>query len=566
MPIILELKNEVIFLDGAEEESALEQVTAQVYEKIVRRNPKHLLVQLKERLALDKVATRCAGFHSHQVGMRGQAPQHAIKQLCASLLLRHLYGWSQRKTAEELGTHLLLRWFVGYGLHEQTLSYSTLRRFEEWVKQNQVRLFFDEILRMVDAEFPQERTKKQYGDTFAMQSRAATMSRTAMMRDAARRLLKYLAAAAPTLAQKLCSDHDSVALFGAEEEACEEWLPVAERKRLEILTAQAAYSLLERFDSLQEMLPQQRDATLQMALHWQGLLSKILHDEFEFSCDETELVNAALRTKPIKGSYRLGSTIDPQATFRNHGKKSQLGYNINIASTDNFVREISAVTGATPDASGIPALIQEQLLHLGVVPPKMLYDQAAGHPKYFAQVHTVSQGQTQLVARLVNSGRKSNRFGPRDFVQGEQGELTCPNGQISTTAFRSGGGDGYNYRFSPHQCCDCPLTQKCRSDKVKADKPRQVFISSYAFLRRDILAYTLTPEFDIEMKERSHVERIIAGLTRYNGARHARSFGVVNADFQAKMSALAFNAKRFVKLLTQNASSGSRNRASPHEP
>jgi len=50
------------------------------------------------------------------------------------------------------------------------------------------------------------------------------------------------------------------------------------------------------------------------------------------------------------------------------------------------------------------------------------------------------------------------------------------------------------------------------------------------------------------MKFRSTIERIIAGLVRYNGARHANGYGVRNADFQVRMAALAFNLKRWAVL------------------
>jgi IS5 family transposase len=62
-------------------------------------------------------------------------------------------------------------------------------------------------------------------------------------------------------------------------------------------------------------------------------------------------------------------------------------------------------------------------------------------------------------------------------------------------------------------------------------------------------AYSLTPEFQADRKRRSRVERFIAGLVRYNGARRARRRGLDQADFQAKMNATAFNLKRWMRLL-----------------
>ena len=40
--------------------------------------------------------------------------------------------------------------------------------------------------------------------------------------------------------------------------------------------------------------------------------------------------------------------VDPEATFRLHNDKCELGYNVSVAATPHFIREIAAATGATP--------------------------------------------------------------------------------------------------------------------------------------------------------------------------------------------------------------------------
>jgi hypothetical protein len=259
-------------------------------------------------------------------------------------------------------------------------------------------------------------------------------------------------------------------------------------------------------------------------------------------------VAARHATDKERGRYVLGSAVDPEATFRKHGEKVSLGYNISVAATTHFVFEIAAATGATPDSVGVAPLIAAQLAQRGVVPPKLLYDQAAGTPKIFYEVDRASAGQTQLVARLIDYGKRSERFGPQDFTLVEHGQLRCPNGQLSSKAYRSGSGDGWNYRFLPDQCAGCPLLAQCRGEKVKPTAFRQVFISDYALHQQQALAYTQTPAFAAEMKQRAHIERIIAALTRYNGARHAKGYGLLNADYQVKMAAMSHNLKHWANL------------------
>ena len=64
-------------------------------------------------------------------------------------------------------------------------------------------------------------------------------------------------------------------------------------------------------------------------------------------------------------------------------------------------------------------------------------------------------------------------------------------------------------------------------------------------------AYAQTDDFKADLKRRPLVERIIACLTRYHGARRARRRGRLYADFQSKLSATAFNLKQWAKLLRQ---------------
>ena len=55
------------------------------------------------------------------------------------------------------------------------------------------------------------------------------------------------------------------------------------------------------------------------------------------------------------------------------------------------------------------------------------------------------------------------------------------------------------------------------------------------------ILYTKTESFKRDMQFRSTIERTIAALVRYHDARHARSVGLGQADFQVRMAATADN-------------------------
>jgi len=289
-------------------------------------------------------------------------------------------------------------------------------------------------------------------------------------------------------------------------------------------------------------------------------LDKILADNVRLTRDaEGQVARVTELPKHQKGAYRLGSATDPEATYRVKGeKKSDFGYNVSVAVTDHFVREIQADTGAQPDSVAIPDLLTAQIEHHDVCPDKIIYDAAAGAGKTRARVAQATDGRTPLVAPRLPYAKRTDRFTPDDFVLSADGAaLTCPSGQTSDLAYRSGSGDGRSFRFFADPCADCPVRARCRDPHADPEAMRQVFISDYRVprssgYRLDVAAaraYNQTDDFTADMQRRPLVERIIAALTRYNGARRARRRGLLNADFQAKLSAMAFNLKQWMKLL-----------------
>lgn len=349
MGILLDKPSEWLLQELANQKELPEAISNLLYGNLERDNPNHLLVRLKGLIDLTKLGEECRAYHVHQDGGRGVAPTYTTKQLCGCLLIRSLYGWSYSTTANRLIGDLFLRYFAGFKADEPTPSQSKIRDFAEWMKVHKPRLCFDEILRVIDEQFPEERTKKQYGDTFAMRSRAVKQGQTAMLRNGIGHLLKALTAAHPERADAVCNAEQQAIIFGSNETQNGNYLPVEKRKKVELTTAKAAFFLLERLEIVRIELFVRNTPLAEEVRKWRDVIGKILHDEFDFTRDTSGNVRAKL-SKKSKGSYRYGCISDLEATFRNHGKQCDLGYNISIAATDRFVREIAAATGAKPDA------------------------------------------------------------------------------------------------------------------------------------------------------------------------------------------------------------------------
>ncbi len=567
-------------------------LSAQVYERFLA--PHDFLVQLAARLDCAPLEQACASYQ-HTAGPGAQAT-HTVPRLVRALLIKYLWQLSLRELEYTIRTNLVVRWFVGYGLCERTPDHSTLERFEQWVNTYHHRTFFDVVLRQIDQEFPEQRRQAQVGDTFAMQANAAKEGLVRLIRHTCQCLLRNLTVAAPAVAAAVTAQLDARALFGAADERAEFYLDAeARRVRLQT-TVVAALACVDLVQSQLAAAPALPPAQAQPVAARLAALTKLMADEVAITRDAAGAITR-VATLPAKqqGSYRLGSATDPDATYRVHGPgKCELGYNVNVAVNTHFVREIQAATGAQPDAVGLPDLLTAQQAHHDVTPAQLIYDAAAGEAKTRALVAQVTAGQTQLIAPLRPSPTRHD-LGPADCTLAADGlTLTCPHGQVSTTAYRAQGGDGRTFRFTAAQCQDCPLWSACRGPKTpaaaaapasavpavvpasavpavvpasavpaaipasagpatKPAKPtlRQFFISDYRDELAQARTFNATPEYKAAMKLRPGVERIIAGLTRYNGARRGQRRGLTNADYQAKMNGMAFNLKTWLRLLAQ---------------
>ena len=510
----------------------------------------HYLVQLTQHLDCTPLEQACATYQ-HTTGP-GRYATHTVPRLVRALLVKYLRNLSLRELEDDIRTNLASKWFVGYSPFEAGPDHSTLERFEQWVIAHQARTFFDAVLQQIDQDLPAERQQPQIGDTYALRANAAQETLITRVRHTCRNLLDALVAADAAGHAALLADLDQAALFGGDDEVKEYRLTVEQRRSRLVTTAVAAARCADWLCTYLAASALSDAQRLPVAT-WLAHLTKILADEFTLTRDAQQHVTAAAELpKDQKGSYRLGSATDPDATYRVHDDQIDFGYNVNVAATQHFIREMHVATGAEPDPVAIPAVLQAEQTHHAVVPPKFIYDAAAGAGKYFATVAAVTAGQTQLVAPLIPYDARTARFTPDDFaLSPDEATLTCPRGRSSTTAYPSQSGQGRNFRFTAKQCAGCPLADQCRGDAVPPEHMRQVFISDFRSAIAQARTYAQTDACKADLKLRATIERIIANLVRYHDARAARRRGQPNCQYQAHMNAMAFNLRQWLRHLAR---------------
>lgn len=514
-----------------------------VYNRLVVQGAEdHPLVRLQRLFDFMALEQACQPYQ-HVVGP-GRRVIHSVPKLLRAMLVKYLLNLSLRRLEQEIRYNLVIKWFVGYSLLEEGPDHTTLHRFEAYLYREQPRLFFDTLLAQIDATVADGHEVVQMGDTFALRANAALESLLQRLRHLTHNLLHTLQAETPAMYAALAPTLDEAALFGWKKEKREYHLSTEEWQQRLFTTVQAVTACLAQLEG------GCHPPAVRACIAW---LQKTLADELHLVWDESgQLQDVILLPAKKRGLHRICSGSDPEATIRNHGEnKKDFGYNVSVATTLDFIREIRADTGSTADVTPIPVLLTAQQTHHDTLPAKLVYDQIAGTGKTAHQVDAATNGRTQLVAKPMPPS-KTDTFGPEAFTLSDDAlSLECPNGQRTLHRYRSGSGDGWLFRFTAAQCRSCPFLRRCRNSAKIPTSKRDVFISYYRPQYDDLVAYSKTETFKQEMRLRTQVERIIAGLVLHNGARRARFRGLVKVDFQAKMCGMAYNVKRWLVLLAE---------------
>ena len=547
MPILPDFLAEFI---ETHDEKLREYYSKTLGTEMLERSKRHILVKLASHLDFSEAEQVCANYH-HQSGP-GKPPTHTVAHLLRAILVGQMKNLSLRELEIELATNFLARWFSGYELFAHTPDHTTLGRFEGWLLLNHRRIYFDTVLKQIEAFFPKEKDTDQMGDTYAMLANASKHGTVDLLRIFSLRILEAWQSSKHD--DNLLRSLDWAGLFGPHPEKHPGRMSKAEKNERLQKTTLAAQALLERMGILS-------NPSVNLAL-WHGYLEKALEDELEIEGDKV-----SYRKK--KGVFRFGSATDPEATFRNHGERNgekdiKFGYNVQVASTENgLIMETKAYTGATPDQSGVANLVAKQKEHHNHCPDKMIYDAAAATGKIRHEMEVASTGKTKLSAPLIESYKKEALFTPYDFSLSEDcKKLTCPNGKTTPIRYPSQSGEGHTFRFLTHHCWQdkpprrmkdtdlskrCPLWEQCRKEKSGPRAMRQVFISDYRHLIEEPKIYNQSDKYRHDHKLRQRIERTVAELVRYNGTRYCRRRGLDAADWQAKMGATTCNLKWWMR-------------------
>ena len=129
--------------------------------------------------------------------------------------------------------------------------------------------------------------------------------------------------------------------------------------------------------------------------------------------------------------------------------------------------------------------------------------------------------------------------------------VTCPAGQTTGKFTRVKAPDASgqlvsNFKFHKDTCQTCMYSNKCHS-QTRDGGGRRVRLSAYEKEIREARAYNATTHGKETLRARPAIERLISHLVKM-GMRHARFFGMYMVQFQAFMTAAAYNLQRYITL------------------
>ncbi len=533
-------------------------VSALVYQALLVQCAAHPLVRLARLYDPSAVVTACRDYYHH--GGPGAPPTFTVHTLVRAEIVR---AWadscSDRDLEWHLATNLLVRWFVGLPLLGASPDHATLSRFHAWLTDHHPDALFHDVLTFLDQVDPEDpAATPQIVDTFAMASPVTPTSSPA-------RLLLHLSARLATAWMQHAPAAVQVALppldLGPLRQPPATRTAAQRQAQREQAVTVANWLVADLTPALVALDPAAQ-AIIQPLL---AAIPKVIADETVTDTDGT------IRERPRddKGSYRIMSAVDLEATFRKHEPDpAVLGSNALVATTATRLRAAVIATGSTPDQEAPVAVLRQQLAANHPLPPALIMDQAGGMGKTRAQVETVSQGQTRMVAQVPHTCVDGTaRFTPADFqINGAGDACTCPNGVTSRHVYHQPHGDGVEFRFFGGECRGCPLWERCRGPASKPNSQRSVYLSPYHAHQRAAAAFNASAEGQGLLRRRWQVEPTIAWLVRYNGCRQARRVGQAAAQCQLFQACAVRNLQLWLGRLERGVTPGPQWRAAAAAP
>lgn len=468
------------------------------------------------------------------------APTCCPLVLSTMLLFQSRFNVSDRDLIARCTRDLGWRYALGLTYDQLPPSASSVRRFRRDIRRHKGDDFLlNRILDYAVKNHMIEDFRLQAMDSTNTDCRGAVIDTFNLVATAIGRVLRLVARALGEAPASLAKRWglDAYLARSIKGNAAIDWSDEAARNRL--LTREIADAALVQQRISESSVVFSPDVTEAMAL-----LQQVVRQDVEQLPDGSWKI--ARGTVP----GRVISITDPEAR---HGRKSAShvihGFKTHIIGTikSQFVTGISVTNAGTHDAKAAPGLL-DQVAAREIKPEEVVADAA------YSTGEALREGTSRGVAVRTKMPSPSCKTAipKREFaIDLNARTVTCPAGQIARdpalVADPAGGETPVEkFKFKKEDCQKCPLKERCSKQTAKGGG-RTLILSAYEVEIQEMKAFNATERAKPLLRSRCAVERLIAQLVRM-GMRHARFFGMYNVQFQAYMTAAAYNLQRIITL------------------
>ena len=473
------------------------------------------------------------------------APTRCPLVLIAMLLLQFRFGVSDRVLDERCTRDLGWRYAIGLERGEFPPSTTTVVRFRSALRKLKGDSFvLDRVLAYARGQGLIDDVAVQAMDSTNTDCRGAVIDTFNLVATAigqvVRRVARALGEDAVTLAARWrVGRYLARSVKGA---AAIDWSDEAQRNKLlteEIADADRVRQLVA--EASVTLPPDVHDAV--------ALLVKVARQDVE------QLANGTWKIANGVARGRVISITDPEA---GHGRKSASslfnGFKTHVVGTIKslFVTGIAITTAGTHDAKAAPGLI-DQAAQRDLKPEEAVADAAYGTGE---NIRACAQRGVAIRTKMPSTSAKTAI--PKNNFTIDVGAMTvtCPANHTAArhtlTKDPEGGDEPVStFRFDSTTCRACPLKATCSSQTAKGGG-RLIRLSAHEPELQRTKAFNATERAKPLLRSRSAVERLLSHLVRM-GMRHARFFGMHMVQFQAYMTAAAYDLQRIIALSAKEA-------------
>ena len=264
------------------------------------------------------------------------------------------------------------------------------------------------------------------------------------------------------------------------------------------------------------------------------------------------LAHKVLNDREPEAKDKLRSLVEPEVRTGKHGDYYD-GYLLDVSmdADSELICAMDVLPANGDEAANAKTLITREETAQGNDIASLSMDRIGYRGDVLAELSDAEDGPqlTVYVPPIDWQTQNPELFAPAAFTLNEaKEEVCCPGGATSRWRKRTRHGHGWQFRFRASQCRACPLRAQCLAPKTRSG--RSVIKSDYEMPYHAAQQRTQTAEYHAVRREHPRIERKLAELVRWHGARRVRYRGRLRAKIQYLLTAVVVNCKRIVKLLS----------------